>query len=97
MHHVPRYHISLPFLQVIWAGANCLAQCGLRPHWNVLKVIVSEALMGKSWHLSVNKPLYSEEHLPRDQGLSLIWASSLKCMGWVRLMSLGTRLQKHWA
>lgn len=47
--------------------------------------------MGKSWHLTVNEPLYSAGHLSRDQGLSLIWAPSLKHRVWVRLMSLGTQ------
>lgn len=59
--------------------------------------VTPEALMWKSWHLPVNEPLYSAEHLPRDEGLSLIGASSLKCRVCVRLMSLGTILQKHWA
>lgn len=52
--------------------------------------------MRKSWHLTVNEPLYSAEYLSRDQGLGLIWAS-LKCSVWVGLMSLGSMLQKHWA
>lgn len=52
--------------------------------------VTPEALMGKSWHLAVNEALYSAGHLSRDQGLSLIWAFSLKCRVWVRLMSLGT-------
>lgn len=59
--------------------------------------VTPKALMGKSWHLAVNEPLYSGEHLSQDQGLSLIWASSLRCRVQVRLMLLGTGLQKHWA
>lgn len=31
--------------------------------------VTPEDLMGKSWHLPVNEPLYSAEHLSQDQGL----------------------------
>lgn len=69
----------------MWTPLVCVKSSSVTP----------ETLMGKSWHLAVNDLLYSAEHLSRDQGLSLIWAFSLKCVVWVRLMSLGAMLQKH--
>lgn len=44
-----------------------------------------EALMGKSWHLTVNEPLYSAGHLSQDQGLKGISDLALICIsvqGW---------------